>query len=163
VGGIHHEAPDVACALLDEPADEVEDDAERLPLESVLPESLLEDPWLAGLALELVPRVTVVVEPWVEPGSVAATTPVASTLAMPTPTVAADSRFMPRRLSIDGGTGRPPGFLRIGDPFPPGWVCRRGHRLGRNAPATALMTTMRQQVQGYLPRSSELLLCRGSR
>jgi hypothetical protein len=61
-----------------------------------------------------------VAEPWAEPGSAAATAPVASTLATPTPAVTANSRLRPRRLSIDGGTGGPPELLGIGDSFPPG-------------------------------------------
>ena len=68
---------------------------------------------------ELVPAVAAEAE-WVEPGSVTATAPAATTPATPTPAVTAEIRFMPRRLSADGGTGRPPGLLGIGSSFPPG-------------------------------------------
>jgi hypothetical protein len=83
------------------------------------PDPVPEDPAPEPTA-EPVPPAPVVVEPWAEPGSAAATAPVASTLATPTPTVTADSRLRPRRLSIDGVTGGPPGLLGIGDSFPPG-------------------------------------------
>jgi hypothetical protein len=56
---------------------------------------------------------------------VAAIAPAATTPATPTPAVTADSRFMPRRLSADGGSGRSPGLLGIGRSFPC-WVGRRG-------------------------------------
>jgi hypothetical protein len=70
---------------------------------------------------------------WVEPGSVTATAPAAMTPATPTPAVTAEIRFMPRRLSADGGTGRPPGLLGIGSSFPPGWLGRRGTARRRRA------------------------------
>jgi hypothetical protein len=74
---------------------------------------------------ELEPADAAVPELWVEPGSVAAIAPAATTPATPTPAVTADSRFMPRRLSADGGSGRSPGLLGIGRSFPC-WVGRRG-------------------------------------
>jgi hypothetical protein len=73
----------------------------------------------------------------VEPGSVAATAPVASTLATPTPAVTTDSRFKPRRRSAAGDSGWPPGLLGIGHPlsWPRGRIafvlpelCRRERR-----------------------------------
>jgi hypothetical protein len=69
-------------------------------------------PDVPDAALEAVP------DECVDPGSVAATAPAAMTLAAPTPTVTADSRFMPRRLSADGGTDRPRWLLGIGSSFP---------------------------------------------
>jgi hypothetical protein len=144
-----------------EPADEL-DDPERLAAEDLLPDGLLDDALLAvpDDALELVPADAAAAE-WVEPGSVAATAPAARTPATPTPAVTADSRFMPRRLSIDGGTGRPSGLLGIGSSFPAGWVAGVAPPGGARRLAR-LITTMRQPVQGYLQRGSELLLNRGA-
>jgi hypothetical protein len=83
------------------PEDAEPDDPEPLLTDEPLPDVLLPDdvPWC------------------VEPGSVAAMAPVASTLATPTPAVTADSRFMPRCRSAAGGAGRPPGLLGIGHPL----------------------------------------------
>jgi hypothetical protein len=68
-----------------------------------------DDPVLAepvpDVALELEPLPVDVLVSWLEPGSVAATAPVASTLATPTPAVTTASRFIPRRRSAVGGTG----------------------------------------------------------
>jgi hypothetical protein len=111
------------------------------------PEPLLADPLLAEPLPAEVPLLAdpLLAEPLpaevplcVAPGSVAAMAPVASTLATPTPAVTTDSRFMPRRRSAAGDTGRPAGLLGIGHPLssPPGRVtfvlpelCRRERRV----------------------------------
>jgi hypothetical protein len=122
-----------------------EEEPERLPPELCPPDPApaLEDPppepWLPDpdpvledrapeFAAEPVPPAPAAAEPWAGPGRAAAIAPVASTLATPTPAVTADSRFRPRRLTIDGGTGGPPGLLGIGDSFPSGWGGRRDTR-----------------------------------
>ncbi len=99
--------------LLDEPVleDPVPEDAE--PDEPVPDDR---EPLLAEEPLLDVP-LPVDVLLCVEPGSVAAMAPVASTLATPTPAVTADSRFMPRCRSAAGGAGRPVGLLGIGHPL----------------------------------------------
>jgi hypothetical protein len=98
-----------------------DEDPERLPPELWLPDPdpVPEDP-APEWAAEPVSPAFAAAEPWVEPGRVAAIAPVASTPATPTPAVTADSRLRPRRRSIDGGTGGPPGLLGIGDCFPSG-------------------------------------------
>jgi hypothetical protein len=142
----HQDAPEVACTVpdeldepleleepaeLDEPADPVELDEPVEPEDEAepLPDGLLLDddlPAVPDVALEVAP------EEWVDPGSVAATAPAAMTLAAPTPTVTADSRFMPRCRSADGGTDRPRWLLGIGSSFPwldwpaPRWRRRAG-------------------------------------
>jgi hypothetical protein len=97
----------VACAPLDEfPAGPLDTDPGLAPLDELVPE----DPVPGELVL-------VLPEVWAEPGSVAAMAPVASALATPTPAVTTDSRRLPRRLSTDGGSARPPGSLDIGGSF----------------------------------------------
>lgn len=102
---------------LDEPDDEPDEPSDDVPSEPPLEDDLFAVPD------ELVPP-EAAVELWVESGSVAATAPAPSRPATPTPAVTADSRFMPRRLTVDGGTGRPRGLLGIGDSFPL-WLGRR--------------------------------------
>jgi hypothetical protein len=102
----------------DEPPGEDELPGEvELPDEELLdrvPEELPLDPPDVVPELELPDEpVLVVPDVWAEPGSVAAMAPVASTLATPTPAVTTDSRLIPRRLSTDGGSDRPPGSLDI--------------------------------------------------
>jgi hypothetical protein len=113
------------------------DCAERLPPADLLAELLPDDALAAEPeeVRELEPP-DAVVAACVEPGSVTATAPAATTLATPTPAVTADSRFMPRRRSADGGTGRPPGLLDIGGSFPADWGCA--------------VLTMRHPAQGHL-------------
>jgi hypothetical protein len=95
------------------PDEPVPEDAEPDELVPDEPEPLLADEPL----LDVLPPDDVL---WcVDPGSVAAMAPVASTLATPTPAVTADSRFMPRCRSAAGGTGRPAGLLGIAHPLLP--------------------------------------------
>jgi len=129
----------VASASLED--EEADDDPERLPLEFELDAPLLavgvpDDPVLAvpdapDVACELVapelvaPAVLaapVVAALWAEPGSAAAMAPVASTLATPAPAVTTESRFMPRRRSAPGETGRPRGSMGISDSSPSRWA-----------------------------------------
>jgi hypothetical protein len=129
----------VACADPDE-LDELLDlepvELELEPLDPVLAEPVLAEPLeLEPLELELEPLELdpvlvdpVLVEPvlvevlvvvsWVEPGSVAATAPVAITLARPTPAVTAVSRRIPRRRASAAGETRPSVLLGIGNPSP---------------------------------------------
>jgi hypothetical protein len=117
--------PELVLPLLAEPLL-----AEPLPLEPVLVEPLLVEPLLVEpLLLEPVlaepVEVLVVLESWVEPGSVAAMAPVAITLATPTPAVTAASRLIPRRRASAGGSARSAVLLGIGIPSPWWLSCLR--------------------------------------
>ncbi|HEY1920880.1 MAG TPA: hypothetical protein VGH27_35370 [Streptosporangiaceae bacterium] len=97
---------------------------EPLLVEPLLVEPLLEPVLAEPVEVEPV-EVLVVLESWVEPGSVAATAPVAMTLATPTPAVTAASRLIPRRRASAGGSVRPSVLLGIGIPSPWRLFCLR--------------------------------------
>jgi hypothetical protein len=119
---------------------------EPLLVEPLLVEPLLVEPLLVEpLLVEPVLVEVLVVESWVEPGSVAATAPVAITLATPTPAVTAASRLIPRRRASAGATARPSVSLGIGIP----------------SPLVLLPTTMRQPPEHYLFPASALALKAG--
>jgi hypothetical protein len=93
-----------------------EDDEPPVPF----PDELLSDDPDAEpepLPDEVDPGLVLVVDAWDEPGRVAATAPVASTLANPAPAVTAVSRLIPRRRSSGGGSVWPPCLLDIGAPL----------------------------------------------
>jgi hypothetical protein len=171
----------------DFPLDPLDVAPEPEPLEDPVPDELLlpvlEEPVLPEPVLPELVLLAVCVDP----GSVAAMAPVAITLATPTPAVTTDSRFIPRRLRADGGSDRPPGSLDIGGSLRRIPVLAAlcliqrfgssknslrccGHHLHRHSdrpggPALAgrfeelsPVLTMRQQAEGNLLRSSELLL-----
>jgi hypothetical protein len=133
----------VAWVVPDELPEPEELDEAELPVEPVLVELELElePPELFGLEpvlvdpvlVDPVPVDPVPVEPrpgvfvvapelvpagepdvWAEPGRVAATAPVASTLATPAPAVTVVSRRKPRRLRAGGVSGLPSGLVGIG-------------------------------------------------
>jgi hypothetical protein len=97
----------------DDPDDEVETE-DLAPVAALVDDvAAEEDPEVACVAVdEVLPEfvaVVVLVPLWLAPGSVKATTPVASTPATPTPAVTADSRFMPRLRAAPAVAGRSAG------------------------------------------------------
>jgi hypothetical protein len=111
----------VASARFDVPEVVAVDTEDFVPLEELVDDvATLDDPDVACEVVELPELVVPValVALWVEPGSATAITPVASTPATPTPAVTAVSRLMPRRRSIQAGTGRSAGLTGISGSLP---------------------------------------------
>jgi hypothetical protein len=141
--------PDELDALpeLDElPLDALPELVLPLLVEPLLTEPLLLEPLLTEpVPLEPVRadpvEVLVVLESWVEPGSVAATAPVAITLATPTPAVTAASRLIPRRRASAGGSARPAVLLGIGIPSPGGCSAYDDASATRAEPLTCICVT----------------------
>jgi hypothetical protein len=130
--------------------DELDEPLDVLPeLVPVLVEPLLVEPLLVEPVL-VEPVLVLVVESWVELGSVAATAPVAITLATPTPAVTAASRRIPRRRASAGVIARRSVSLGIGLPFPSGASAYDDASATRALPLPCICVTSEGRARGTL-------------